>query len=235
MLGWGLGYFGQPAIITKFMGIKHISEISKSKLIGMSWMSISLAAATMVGLVGIPFFQGKLDNPEMVFIELVKQSFHPFFIGLILCAVFAASINVMCSQILVVCSSLAEDIYKRAFRHRASSKEELLVSRLGVLLVALIAFLIAFYKISSIYSLVLYAWSGLGAAFGPLLIFSLYSKQSNKSIAWVGILSGSIVSAIWPCVNSLLSFDLDPIIAGFTLSFLSIWITAGIQKRKLFI
>ena len=233
MLGWGLGYFGQPAIITKFMGIKHTSEMSKSKLLGMSWMSISLAAATMVGLVGIPFFQGKLDNPEMVFIELVKQSFHPFFIGLILCAVFAASINVMCSQILVVCSSLAEDIYKRAFRNQASSKEELLVSRLGVLLVALIAFLIAFYKISSIYSLVLYAWSGLGAAFGPLLIFSLYSKKSNKSIAWAGILSGSIVSAIWPWINSLLSFDLDPIIAGFTLSFLSIWITARIQKRKL--
>src|SRR5579872_117962 len=176
MLGWGLGYFGQPTIITKYMGIKNTHEISKSKYIGMSWMIVSFFGATLVGLVALPFFNGVSANPEMIFIDIVKRSFHPFLIGLILCAVFAASINVMCAQILVLCSTLTEDLYRRVFRTGASSKELLLVSRLGILVVALAAYLIAFNKISSIYSLVLYAWSGLGASFGPLLIYSLYAK-----------------------------------------------------------
>lgn len=232
MLGWGLGYFGQPAIITKFMGIKNAKSIPKSKYVGMSWMLISLVAATFVGLVGIPFFNSGLDNPEMIFIDMVKNSFNPFLIGLILCAVFAASINVMCSQVLVLCSSFTEDIYKRIFRTSASSKELLLVSRLGVFFVCLIAFFIAYYKISSIYSLVLFAWSGLGASFGPLLIFSLYSKKPNKASAWAGILSGSILSAVWPWFNAKFSLNIDPIIIGFSVSFLLIWIVSLVTDRQ---
>lgn len=232
MLGWGLGYFGQPTLITKFMGIKNAHEIPKSKFIGMSWMTISLFAATLVGLVCIPFFQGRLTNLEMLFIDLVKLSFHPFLIGLILCAVFAASINVMCAQILVLCSTVTEDLYKRSFRAQASSKELILVSRIGVLVMALIAFLIAYGKVSSIYSLVLYAWSGLGASFGPLLIYSLYSTKINKSCAWAGILSGSLSSAIWPWINTQLGLSIDPIIIGFSLSFASMWIVSALTKTK---
>lgn len=233
ILGWGLGYFGQPAIITKFMGIKEVHKIAKSKFVGMSWMLVSLLAATFVGLIGIAYFsQNPLENPEMVFIHLVKNFFNPFFVGIILCAIFAASINVMCSQILVLCSSFTEDIYKRIFRPTAVSKELLLVSRLGVLFVSLIAFIIAYYKISSIYSLVLYAWSGLGSSFGPLLIFSLYSKKQNLNIAWAGILSGSITSAIWPWINAKLTLHIDPIIIGFTCSYLAILIVAYLSHKK---
>lgn len=232
MLGWGLGYFGQPTIITKFMGIKHPSEISKSKNIGMSWMFISLSAAILVGLVGIPFFKEGLANPEMVFIELVKQSFHPFLIGLILCAVFAASINVMSSQILVLCSTFTEDVYKSVVNKKASSQELLRVSRMGVIAVSAIAFVIAYFKLSSIYTLVLFAWSGLGAAFGPLLIFSLYSKRTNMAIAWVAILSGGLSSALWPWVNKSLAIAVDPIIVGFLCSFLGIWITCTLTQDK---
>lgn len=221
MLGWGLGYFGQPTIITKFMGIKNPAEIAKSKVIGMSWMTISLLAATGVGLVAIPFFQEGLANPEMVFIDLVKGSFSPFFIGLILCAIFAASINVMSSQILVLCSSISEDIYRRFCKREVSSKELLLVSRLSILFVALLAFGIAYYKISTIYALVLYAWSGLGASFGPLIIYSLYTKRPEKMVAWVAIFAGCIGSALWPLINT----SIDPIIIGFVLSFLSIGVT----------
>lgn len=228
MLGWGLGYFGQPTIITKFMGIKNPKEISKSKYIGMSWMLISLAAATLVGLVGIAFFKEGLVNPELVFIDLVKQSFHPFFIGLILCAVIAASVNVMCSQILVLCSTFTEDIYKRIFRKDASSKELLQVSRYGAIAVSLIAFIIAYLKVSTIYVLVLYAWSGLGASFGPLLIFSLYSKRLTRASAWAGILTGAISSALWPVVNT----SVDPIIIGFALSSLAIWIASSAHQEK---
>lgn len=232
MLGWGLGYFGQPTIITKFMGIKHASEITKSQIIGMSWMVLSLGAAVLVGLVGIAFFQKGIENPEMIFIEIVKTSFHPFFIGLMLCAIIAACMNVMSSQILVLCSTFTEDIYKRTFKKEASSKELLLVSRLSTLGISFIAFLIAYYRINTVYELVLYAWSGLGASFGPILIYSLYSKKTSTSIAWAGILSGGISSALWPWINKKLCLPIDPILIGFAASFLSIWITAGLIQAK---
>ena len=153
--GWGLGYFGQPHIITKFMGIRNVHEIAKSKWIGMTWMVLSLSAATLVGLVGIAYFKGGLKDPEQIFIEMVRESFPPFFIGFILCAVLAATINAMSSQVLVLSSSLTEDFYKRIFRKNASSSELLLVSRFGVIVVALVAYMIAYGKVSSIYSLVL--------------------------------------------------------------------------------
>lgn len=226
MLGWGLGYFGQPTIITKFMGIKDPDEIVKSKRIGMAWMVLSLAGATCCGLVAMAFFSDGLVNPEMAFISLVQESFHPFLIGLILCAVIAASINVMCSQILVLCSTFTEDIYKRIMRPHASSSELLQVSRVGAVVISLVAFVIAYYKVSTIYTLVLYAWSGLGASFGPILIYSLYSKRTNSSIAWAGILGGSITTALWP----LLDVGIDPIIVGFLVSFLSIWSTARLSQ-----
>lgn len=232
MLGWGLGYFGQPTIITKFMGIKHTAEIKKSQYIGMSWMVISLGAATLVGLVGIPFFMQGLSNPEMLFIQLVQNSFHPFLIGLILCAIFAASINVMSSQILVLCSTCTEDIYKKIFRPQSSPKEQVLVSRISILIISAIALFIAYYRISSVYALVLYAWSGLGASFGPLLVFSLYSKKTDIRIAWAAIISGGLSSALWPWINSSFSFPIDPIIIGFLCSFLSIWIAATFVRQE---
>ncbi|MBY0528684.1 MAG: sodium/proline symporter [Rhabdochlamydiaceae bacterium] len=230
--GWGLGYFGQPHIVTKFMGIRNVHEIGKSKLIGMSWMIISLSAATLVGMVGIAFFHGTLANPEEVFIEMVRQSFAPFLIGFILCAVLAATINAMSSQVLVLSSSLTEDFYKRIFNKTASSKELLIVSRIGVILVSVIAYSIAFGKVSSIYSLVLYAWSGLGSAFGPLLLLSLYWKKVNKFGAWSGILAGGIIAAIWPYLNKFIPFPIPAMLIGFACSLiLNIVVSLATQKH----
>lgn len=232
-LGWGLGYFGQPHIVTKFMGIKNVSEISKSKWIGMSWMVISLSAATLVGAVGIAFFKGHLDNPEQVFIEMVKFSFHPFIIGFILCAVLAATINAMSSQVLVLSSSLTEDFYKRIFRKTATSKELLLVSRLGVIVVACIAYMIAFKKTNTIYTLVEYAWSGIGASFGPLVILSLYSSRINKYGAWAGIVAGGAISGIWPYFNQFLTIKISPLLPGFSASLLLIILVSYLTRHKL--
>jgi sodium/proline symporter len=230
--GWGLGYFGQPHIVTKFMGIRNVHEIGKSKLIGMSWMIISLSAATLVGMVGIAFFHGTLANPEEVFIEMVRQSFAPFLIGFILCAVLAATINAMSSQVLVLSSSLTEDFYKRIFNKTASSKELLIVSRIGVILVSIVAYLIAYGKVSSIYSLVLYAWSGLGSAFGPLLLLSLYWRKVNKFGAWSGILAGGIVAGVWPYINKFISFPIPAMLVGFTCSLiLLVVVSLGTQKH----
>ncbi len=227
-LGWGLGYFGQPHIVTKFMGIKNVSEINKSKWLGMSWMTLSLAAATLVGAIGVPFFNGFLSNPEEVFIKMVRVSFNPFIVGFILCAVMAATINAMSSQVLVLTSSLTEDFYKRVFRPHAGSKELLLISRLGVVIVGTIAFFIAFKKTSTIYALVNYAWSGIGSSFGPLVILSLYSNRVNKYGAWAGILGGGITAGIWPLFNS----SIFPMIPGFLASLLLNIFVSHLTKEK---
>ncbi|MEN9343580.1 MAG: putative symporter ycgO [Chlamydiota bacterium] len=230
--GWGLGYFGQPHIVTKFMGIRNVHEIGKSKWIGMSWMLLSLTAATLVGLVGIAFFGKGLENPELVFIEMVKQFFPPFFVGLILCAVFAATINAMSSQVLVLSSSITEDFYKRLLRKRASSKELLITARVGVILVSAIAFAIAYGKISSIYSLVLYAWSGLGCSFGPLLLLCLYWKKINRYGAWAGILTGGILSATWPYINDFFDPKIPAMLPGFFASILLIIIVSLCMQKR---
>jgi sodium/proline symporter len=231
-VGWGLGYFGQPHIVTKFMGIKNVTEIKKSRIVGMSWMVLALGAATLVGLVGIAFFPQGLDTPAEVFVRMVKQSFPPFLVGFILCAVFAATINAMSSMVLVLCSSLTEDVYKKVIRKRASPQELLLVSRLGVVLVSLIAFVIAFAKISSVYQLVFYAWSGLGASFGPLLLFCLYWKKINRYGAWCGILVGGAVSALWPLFSHFFSINIPPLPPAFFLSCIAIWIVSTCTNRE---
>lgn len=218
-LGWGLGYFGQPHILTKFMGIRDVSKMKQSKRIGMSWMVLSLCAATFVGLVAVPFFSSGIYDPEMIFIEMVKENFSPFVIGFILCAIIAAIVNVMSSQLLVISSILSEDFYKKLFHKKASEKNLLKVSRLGILAVALLAFVIAFIRPGSIFDLVLYAWSGLGAAFGPLLIYMLYSKRVTKLGAWVGMLSGGLISAIWPLINPFLPVPIEPLLPAFIISF----------------
>lgn len=228
-LGWGLGYFGQPHIVTKFMGIQNVSEINKSKWLGMSWMTLSLAAATLVGAVGVPYFKHTLANPEEVFIRMVHSAFPPFVIGFMLCAVMAATINAMSSQVLVLASSLTEDFYKKVFRPKASSTELLLISRLGVILVGTVAFIIAFRKTSTIYILVNYAWSGIGSSFGPLVILSLYSKRVNKYGAWAGILGGGLTAGMWPLLNS----SIFPMIPGFIVSMLLIIIVSHLKRGKI--
>jgi sodium/proline symporter len=214
------------------MGIRNVSEITKSKWIGMSWMVLSLGAATLVGLVGIPFFNGTLAQPETLFIQMVKKSIPSFFVGLVLCAVLGATINAMSSQVLVLASSLAEDFYKKLVRPAASSKELLLVSRMGVLLVGAMAFFIAFHKTSTIYKLVEYAWSGIGASFGPLVLLSLYSRKINKYGAWAGILGGGIVVAIWPMINTLFSQSISPMLPAFLCSVLLILYVSNMTKQK---
>jgi len=231
-VAWGLGYFGQPHIITKFMGIRRVEEMPKSKYIGMCWMVLSLGAATLVGLVGIAFFGGGLANHELVFVEMVRRVFHPFIVGIALCAVIAATINAMGSQVLVLVSSLAEDFYRKMFRKQASSKEVLFVSRVGIFVVAVIAFCIAYYKISTIYALVFYAWSGLGASFGPLLILSLYTNRVNKYGACAGVLAGGGTVAIWGGVEPLLGFQVPALIAGFVAGFVLIVLVSQITKGR---
>ncbi len=230
--GWGLGYFGQPHIITKFMGIKDVSQIKKSQYIGMTWMLLSLIAATLVGLVGVVFFSSGLKDPQVVFIEMVKESFHPFAAGLILCAIIASTVNVMSSQVLVLCSTITEDIYQKIFDKKATTERLLTVSRFGVLCIAVIALMIAWNPPSTIFILVLYAWTGLGSSFGPLLLLSLYSSNINKYGACAGIIVGGVTSAVWPLLNIPLPVVVDAMVPGFVLGMLSIILVSRLTKSR---
>lgn len=231
--GWGLGYFGQPHIITKFMGIRRVTDMHKAKYVGISWQTLALGAATLLGLIGIYLFPSGIVNPEQVILQIVTTTLAPFFSGLILCAILAATTNVMAAQILVVASNISEDFYKRLFRKSASPRELLWVSRASVVLVAVCGFAIAFLKIATIYRLVLYSWSGLGASFGPLLLLSLYRKDINKYGAFAGIFVGGLTAAIWPYFESHYHWEIPALVAGFILSIIAIEGVSFIARKRL--
>ena len=216
--GWGLGYFGLPHVLTKFMGIRKVSDMPKAKWLGISWQVIALSAATVTALIGVYLFPDGVANPEEIILEIVKLTLPAFFAGLVLCAILAATTNVMAAQILVVASNLSEDFYKRLFRRKASSKELLWISRASVLFISLIGYIIAFFKISTIYGLVLYSWSGLGASFGPIVLLSLYRKTINRYGAFAGILTGGLIAAIWPYFNNRFNLEIPSLVIGFVVS-----------------
>lgn len=234
---WGLGYFGQPHIVTKFMGIKNVNEMHKSKYIGMSWLVLTLLGATAIGLIGIPFFQNNLSDPQLVFINMVPQLFHPLIAGFILCAILAANMSTMDSQILVCASVISEDFYKGIFKKTATPLELLFVSRLGLLLTAIISLIIAYNKSSTVLDAVRYAWAGLGCSFGPLMLMSLYSKTVNRNGAIAGILTGGIIAATWQTYSKqLLGYEIPAEVPAFVISLLSIYFVSkwtNLQKREI--
>lgn len=233
ILMWGLGYFGQPHIITKFMGINDPSNLNKSKYVGMTWQLIALSAAAFVGLVGIAFFAQGLERPEYVFVEMVKTLFHPLAAGFILCGVIAASLSTMDSQILVSASVLSEDFYRHLIHKNASPKELLVVSRIGVIIVSGLSLFFALNKNTTIMEAVSYAWSGLGCAFGPVVLTALYSKRANNYGAIAGVLTGGLIAGCWDYVNPYL-FDIivPAMIPGFFISLLSIHLVSRLTDDR---
>lgn len=226
-LGWGLGYFGMPHIITKFMGIRDVKEMHKSKWLGMSWQLITLAAAAFVGVVAIAYFPNGLEKPELVFIEMVKDLFHPFIGGFILCAIIAANLSTMDSQILVCGSMMSEDLYVPLHRKPPSDRKILWFSKLSVVFISVFALLLSFNRSTTVLDTVLYSWSGLGSAFGPLILMSLYSTSINRYGAITGIVVGTLVSMIWPTLNPIITkYEVLPMIPAFILSGISIYLVS---------
>ncbi|MCE5315795.1 MAG: sodium/proline symporter [Parachlamydia sp.] len=233
VLSWGLGYFGQPHIVTKFMGIKDASQMHKSKYVGMTWMLVALSAAIFVGLVGIAYFPNGLDNPELFFVEMVKSLFNPLSAGFILCGLLAASISTMDSQILVCASVLSEDVYKNLINKKATPVRLLFISRMGVVVVSILSLVVALRGNSTILSTVHYAWMGLGCAFGPLVLMSLYSNSTNRYGAIAGIVVGGTIAAGWHLANPhLTSYAIPAMIPGFFLSLLSISLVSSLTNAK---
>ena len=230
---WGLGYFGMPHVITKFMGINDVKEIPKSKWVGISWQIVSLFAATLVGLIGIAFFaKTPIHDSQLIFVTMTLKLLPPFFAAFILCAILGATITSMDSMILVLASNLTEDFYKKILRKKAPSKELLLVSRLSILLVTGVAYFLAYQTKSTVYAIVEYAWYGLGASFGPLVLFSLYSKKVNRYGAWGGVVTGALIAGGWPLINRLFPLQIPTLIPGFIISSFTIWFVSIITQSK---
>lgn len=200
LLSWGFGYFGQPHIIVRFMAIRSVKDIKTARHIGMSWMLITLLGAVMTGLVGIAYVANTkmtLTDPETIFIIFSQFLFHPLISGFLLAAILAAIMSTISSQLLVTSSSLTEDFYKTFVNRDASQRELVMIGRLSVLAVAVVAIVLAYDRDSSILTLVSNAWAGFGAAFGPLVVFSLYWKRMTFAGALSGIISGAATVLFW--------------------------------------
>lgn len=217
---WGLGYFGQPHILVNFMGIDDPKNIPLARRIGISWQIMVLAASAAIGLVGIGYFAHGLPNDQLLFIKMTQSLFHPFFAGLILCAIFAATLSTMDSLLLVAGSQIAEDIYKKFINASASNAQLLWMSRAGSIAVSSLAVGLAWQENATIYGLVNYAWSGLGSTFGPLVIASIYSTSTSSTAALTGLIAGGLTAGIWPFIFSSL-----PLVPGFSAGILGIMIT----------
>ncbi|WP_147535271.1 sodium/proline symporter PutP [Bacillus marasmi] len=230
LLAWGLGYFGQPHIIVRFMGIKSTSEIPKARLIGMVWMIISLFGAIFVGFAGIAHFsESPLENSETVFIMFSQVLFNPWIAGFLLAAILSAIMSTVDSQLLVSSSALAQDFYKALFRRNASKKEEMIVGRMAVLGIALVAILLGYNPNSKVLELVGYAWAGFGAAFGPVIILSLFWKRMTRNGAFAGIITGALTVIIWGNINGGI-FDLYELAPGFLFSCIAVIITSRLDN-----
>lgn len=223
---WCLGYFGMPHIIIRFMGIRSNDEISKARRIGTIWMVISYIGTFIIGTLGTVYLAGAdLSNPvmlltggaqETVFSETMLKMYPAFIAGLFLCAILAASMSTADSQLLSASSSISFDVYKGIINKDADEKKVLLVSRISVLVIALVAFgLCLLPNNDSIFGLVSYAWAGFGAAFGPIVLLSLFWKNCTKEGAIAGIIGGGVTVVVWHNISLGGIFSLYEIVPGF--------------------
>ena len=218
LIAWGLGYFGQPHILARFMAVENPQKLVAARRIAMVWMVLVLFGSVATGLVGIAYFaDNPLENPETVFIALSQQLFNPWVAGIIIAAVLSAIMSTVDSQLLVSSSVISEDFYRVFVRPQASEKELLMVSRGAVVAIALLAMVIASDRESKVLDLVSYAWAGFGAAFGPVIVFSLFWRSMTAASAIAGMIVGAITVVVWSNLTGGL-FDLYEIVPGFALA-----------------
>ncbi|WP_180042101.1 sodium/proline symporter PutP [Acinetobacter sp. YH12218] len=234
-MAWGLGYFGQPHILVRFMAADSVKSIPNARRIGMTWMILCLGGAVAAGYIGIAYFQVHPElasvvnaNPETVFMELTKILFNPWIAGIILAAILAAVMSTLSCQLLVCSTTLTEDLYKGFIRKNASQKELVWIGRAMVLAIAVFAITFAMNPASKVLGLVAYAWAGFGAAFGPLIILSLLWKRMTLNGAIIGMIVGAVTVIVWK--NYLGHLGLYEIIPGFIFSAISIVVVSLLSK-----
>ncbi|WP_010484450.1 sodium/proline symporter PutP [Pseudomonas sp. S9] len=235
LMAWGLGYFGQPHILARFMAADSVKTIPAARRISMAWMILCLIGTVSVGFFGIAYFTvhpevaGPVtENPERVFIELAKLLFNPWVAGVLLSAILAAVMSTLSCQLLVCSSALTEDFYKAFLRKDASQTELVWVGRGMVLLIALVAILLAADPENRVLGLVSYAWAGFGAAFGPVVLLSVIWGRMTRNGALAGMLVGAITVIVW---KNYIGLGLYEIIPGFILATLAILLFSLLDKE----
>lgn len=250
-VAWGLGYFGQPHIIVRFMALRSHKDVPKAKFIGTTWMILGLYGTIFTGLIGLAYISTQdvsvlsgfgidvvtqngvqmLADPEKIFIAFSQLLFHPVIAGILLAAILSAIMSTIDSQLLVSSSAVAEDFYKAIFRKEASDKELVWIGRVATIVIALIAAIIAINPESSVLELVSYAWAGFGAAFGPIIILALFWKGITRNGALAGIIVGATTVIIWGGYLSGGIFDLYEILPGFLLNLIVTVIVSMLGAR----
>jgi sodium/proline symporter len=236
LMAWGLGYFGQPHILVRFMAIAEVGNMPRARHIGMSWMVVSTVGALSVGLFGIAYLSRQgvvLDDAdtESVFIVATQLIFNPWLAGIFLAGILAAVMSTIDSQLLVSSSALSEDFYKTWLRPRAGQKELVIVGRTTVLMIAVIATVIALDPGSKVLALVSYAWAGLGASFGPVILLSLYWHGMSRDGALAGMLTGAVTVVVWKQLEGGL-FDVYEILPAFILAVIMIVAVSKLSVSK---
>ena len=227
-LGWGLGYFGQPHILVRFMAIENSEMIKTSRRMAMVWVVLTLSAAVLVGLIGKAFMPDLADG-ETVYMETIDALFNPVLAGVMLIAILAATMSTASSQLLVTASSVSRDIYAILFKKEGEEKQLVWVSRVAVVAVSVIAIFLGLDPNSSIFSLVSCAWGGIGATFGPLILFSLFWKRMTLAGAIAGMIVGGVTDLLWYNLSGGV-FDIYEIIPGFLFSSLAIIVFSLLTK-----
>ena len=205
MMAWGLGYFGMPQVLLRFMAIRDESELNRSRRIAMVWVVISLAVAVFIGIVGrqlYPTAHLTAASAESIFITLATSSLPALLAGFVMAGILAATISSSDSYLLIAASALAKNVYQGVVKKNATDKQVMIVSRITLLVIALIAIVIALDEESVIFKVVSFAWAGFGATFGPLMIFSLFWKRVNRAGAIAGMISGAGMVFLWKLVIS---------------------------------
>ena len=234
LLGWGLGYFGQPHILARFKGVRSEKDLPAARRIAVTWSCICLVAALLVGMGGLVFSLDtgiQVDDPEGIFMMLVHHMFHPVVAGILLAAILAAVMSTADSQLLVCSTTFAEDFYRDIFHQNSSPERVLWVGRFAVVAIAVVATLLALHPESNVLGLVSYAWAGFGAAFGPTLLFSLFWSRMTRNGALAGIIVGGVTVVLWKQLEGGI-FELYELVPGFLLSVLALVSVSLLDQRR---
>lgn len=229
-LAIGLGYAGQPHIVMRYMALKDATEVKKAAIIAMTWTTFAVSGAIFLGFFAIPFLRGEIADPEHVTLAFATKILPGWLVGFILAAATAAMMSTVDSQLLVATSAITEDIYRKLINPFASQKYLVRLARVFTAVVAIVAFLLGLRAERLVYWLVLYAWGGLAASFGPPLILSLKWKGTTRTGVFAGMVAGAITIVVWynvPALKNLL-YELVP---GFILSLLATWIVSLITRE----
>ncbi|MBB6121789.1 sodium/proline symporter [Nocardiopsis algeriensis] len=230
-LAWGLGYFGQPHILARYMGIRSAKDIPKAAAISVTWAVTAMALAVAVGFIGIAYFDTPLGNPEQVFPQLIEALSHPLVAGVLLAAILAAVMSTADSQLLVAASALTEDGYRAFVNRDADPKVLLWVSRVTVVAVALAAAAIALWGDASVMDLVGYAWAGFGAGFGPVLLLAVFWKRMTWAGALAGMIAGGATAIAWDVLDErVLGTGLYAMVPAVALSLVAIVVFNGLAR-----